>query len=97
MKKWKYSRPKFSRKAAFKTLLKVNGFNPSRNFYGFGCCIAKAKGKMWRFRFDAGVVDISCSIDLFDRWANSTEKTITIQEFKDTFLRKSFMVINREV
>jgi len=82
MKKWKYTRPKFAGRAAFKTLLKRRGFKVERDFYGFGCCIAKKAGRLWRFRFHAGVVDMSCELKDFDRWANSTEVTFNLEDFK---------------
>jgi len=82
MKKWKCSRPAFAQRAAFKTLLKRNGFKVSRDFYGFGCCIASKSGRLWRFRFHASMVDMSCELLDFDRWANSTDKVINLEEFK---------------
>ena len=82
MKKWKYTRPKFVGRAAFKTLLKRNGFKVKRDFYGARCCIAQHGGRQYRFRFDSGVVDVSCPLADFDRWANSTELTMSIAEMK---------------
>lgn len=82
MKKWKHHRPKFTGRAAFKTLLKRNGFKVSRRFYGFDCCITKKSGRYWRFRFHDGVVDMSCKIEDFDRWANSTDETLDLEELK---------------
>ena len=82
MKKWKYTRPKFVGRAAFKTLLKRNGFKVKRDFYGARCCIAQHGGRQYRFRFDSGVVDVSCPLADFDRWANSTEHTVSIEEMK---------------
>lgn len=82
MKKWKYTRPKFVGRAAFKTLLKRNGFKVKRDFYGARCCIAQHGGRQYRFRFDSGVVDVSCPLADFDRWANSTEHTTSIEEMK---------------
>jgi len=80
--KWKYTRPKFAERAAFKTLLKRKGFKVERDFYGRGCCIAKGAGRLWRFRFHAGMVDMSCELGEFDRWANSTEATLNLEVFK---------------
>ena len=82
MKKWKYTRPKFVGRAAFKTLLKRNGFKVKRDFYGARCCIAQHGGRQYRFRFDSGVVDVSCPLADFDRWANSTDLTMSIAEMK---------------
>ena len=81
MKKWKYSRPKFAARAAFKTRLRKNGFKVPRNFYGAGCCIAYRNARMWRFRFDDNVVDVSCDLLDFDRWANSTYTILDFAEF----------------
>ena len=47
-------------------------------------------GKFVRFRFGAGEVDISCSVNDFDRWANSTEHTYPIPEFIEKFILKKF-------
>jgi len=80
--KWKYTRPKFAGRAAFKTLLKRKGFKVGREFYGLDCCIAKGAGRLWRFRFHAGMVDMSCKLEEFDRWANSTEATLNLEVFR---------------
>ena len=83
MKRWKYSRPKMAGRSALKTLLKRNGFKVPRNFYGRGCCIAKRNNRLWRFRFWSGdFVDVSCPINDFDRWANSTDETRSIEQLK---------------
>ena len=82
MKKFKYFRPKIEHRAALKTLLKRNGFKFNRDFYGFGCCIAKKSNRYWRFRFLEGLVDMSCTLNDFDRWANSTEDIMSIEELK---------------
>ena len=82
MRKWKYSRPKFQGRAALKTLLRRKGFSVPRDFYGFDSGIARKGSRIYRFRFSVGVVDISCPRLDLDRWANSTEDTITIEELK---------------
>lgn len=82
MKQWRYHRPKMAGRAAFKTLLKRNGFKIKRNFYGRECCIAKRNGRRWRFRFDANKVDVSCDLWDFDRWANSTDRILDLEELK---------------
>lgn len=48
-------------------------------------CIAH--GRNYRVRWHAGVVDIGEKMDTFDRWANSTERTLTIDEFVQEFLQ----------
>lgn len=80
--KFKHTRPKFAGRAAFKALLKHRGFKVGRDFYGYSCCIAKKAGRIWRFRFHAGMVDMSCELKDFDRWANSTEVTFNLEDFK---------------
>lgn len=82
MRKFKYRRPKFAGRAAFKTLLKRNGFLVPRNFFGRGCCIAEKNNRLYRFLFLYGEVDVSCKRYEFDRWANSTDDTIDIEQFK---------------
>ena len=82
LSKWKYTRPKFVGRAAFKTLLKRNGFKVKRDFYGPSCCIAQLGGRQYRFRFDSDEVDVSCPMADFDRWANSTDETMSIEEMK---------------
>lgn len=82
MKKWKYHRPKFAGRAAFKKLLERNGFKVPRDFYGQSCCIALKGGRHWRFRFDDGVVDVSCDLRDFDRWANSTDRILDLEALK---------------
>lgn len=76
MRKWRYKRHKMPGRAAFKTMLRRQGFKVKRNFYGKGCCIAVRNGRLWRFRFWDGMVDISCPVLKFDRWANSTDIVI---------------------
>lgn len=75
-------RPKLAGRAAFKTLLKRQGYNVPRDFYGASCCILRKGGRYYRFRFEAGVVDVSCPRNDFDRWANSTERTERIKCMK---------------
>lgn len=79
----------------FKTLLKQRGYDIPRNFFANGC-IAKAGGRLYRFRWwgsligrgnetdGAFVVDISCPVDEFDRWANSVDDIVSI----DTWLKE---------
>lgn len=80
--KIKYFRPKIAGRSAFKTLLKRSGFIVPRDFFGRGCCIAEKNNRLYRFRFADGVVDVSCKRYEFDRWANSTDDTIDIEQFK---------------
>lgn len=67
----------------FKTLLKGLGFKVPRDFFGFSSSVAKRQGRLYRFRWWAETfeVDISCPVEEFDRWANSTDRTISLSEF----------------
>lgn len=62
----------------FKTLLKNRGYKVYRDFFKRGA-IAKKGNRLYRFRYWAFpdfFVDISCPLNDFDRWANSTSQTI---------------------
>jgi len=79
----------------FKTLLKRAGHIVSRDFFSRKSSVSKFKGKIYRWRWwgtpstgDAEfVVDISCNISEFDRWANSTEKTVKFTDWKSKLLQ----------
>lgn len=45
-----------------------------------------AFGRSFRVRLHAGVVDVGEVYETFDRWANSTERTLTIAEFAKEYL-----------
>ena len=65
-----------------KTWLKRNGFKcecrqPMRSCNGY----VEKGGRKFRFRERDGLVDIGEPKETFDRWANSTEKTVTLEEF----------------
>lgn len=47
----------------------------------------RAHGRRYRVRWNDGAIDIGESFDSFDRWANSTERTLTVQEFVQEFLK----------
>lgn len=47
----------------------------------------KAFGRYFRVRWNAGEVDIGETYDSFDRWANSTERTLSIEEFVQEYLK----------
>ena len=68
----------------FKTMLKRRGYKVPRDFFKIGAC-ATFKNRMYRFRYwntiGNFVVDISCPLKYFDRWANSTDKTITFYDW----------------
>jgi len=67
-------------RSEFKTLLKRKGHKVPRDFFGRGC-VSTFKNRFYRWRWwkendGSGlfVVDISCLIPEFDRWANSVEE-----------------------
>lgn len=71
----------------FKTFLKRNGFKVSRKFFYDGA-IAIYNNRFYRFRFFSSEllnVDISCPIEDFDRWANSVDELMTLQDFYKSF------------
>lgn len=96
MKKWKLSRRTNNQviaatsmtRSRLKTQLKCAGFVVDRNFWGFGCMIARRNSRLYRVRFDQDTcfVDQSCVKADFDRWANSTDKTFEFKEFAAKFL-----------
>lgn len=47
----------------------------------------KAHGRNFRVRWNDGFVDVSEPYQAFDRWANSIEKTLTIEQFAKEFLK----------
>jgi hypothetical protein len=62
----------------FKTFLKKFGYKVNRDFFKKGSTATKGN-KLYRFRYWAFpdfFVDISCPLNDFDRWANSTDRTI---------------------
>ena len=50
------------------------------------CMYCKGFGRHFRVRWHARVVDIGEVYETFDRWANSTERTLSIDEFVKEFL-----------
>lgn len=76
-------------RSEFKTMLKRLGFKVPRTFFKYGC-IAEHKNRKYRFRHwgdyypiidPTFVVDIGKSNQEFDRWAISTDRRITFDEF----------------
>ena len=60
----------------FKTMLKRRGHSVSRDFFKRGS-VSHYKGRAYRFRWWDGedfVVDVSCPLEDFDRWANSVDE-----------------------
>lgn len=79
-------------KSEIKTLLKRLGFKVPKSFFKNGC-VAEYKNRKYRFRHwgdcytknTTFVVDIGTCNQDFDRWANSTERCITFDEFLTEF------------
>ena len=66
----------------FKTMLKLRGHRVNRDFFK-NAAVSYYKGRAYRWRWwgDEFVVDISCHLNEFDRWANSTEATIKFNDW----------------
>lgn len=73
-----------------KNWLRRNGFvgegmkgrkKPMRQCNGY----VERNGRKYRFREKSGVVDIGEKFETFDRWANSIEDTIPIEQFISEF------------
>lgn len=58
-----------------------------RSAWRQGWMYCQAHGRHYRVRWHAGVVDIGEVYETFDRWANSCERTLSIEEFVQEFLR----------
>ena len=76
--------------SGLKTWLRRNGFtgegfpkrkDPIRASKGY----VERDNRKFRIHESDGVVNIGEPIETFDRWANSTERTITIADFKQEF------------
>jgi hypothetical protein len=73
----------------FKTLLKRLRYKIARDFFKNSEGVVRHGSRLYRFRYwgdhytgdTTFVVDISCPIGDFDRWANSIERTITFTEW----------------
>lgn len=86
--KYKYRRPTRDQlggmsPSEFKTMLKLRGYAITRDFFKMGS-IAVYKGRRYRFRWwsDEFVVDVSCPIPDFDRWANSVDEVEYFSDWK---------------
>ena len=69
--------------SGFKTLLRRLGYTVARDFFKTSGGVVKYRNRLYRFRYwnDPFVVDVSCPVGEFDRWANSVERTITFAEW----------------
>lgn len=89
--KFKFTRPGREKlcgfsPSEFKTFLKRNGFRVHREFFSSKCKEAERNGRLYRFRHwaeEGFLVDISCKLNDFDRWANSTDEVVNFEEFKE--------------
>ena len=69
----------------FKTMLKRCEHSVSRDFFKMGS-VSYYKGRAYRFRWwsDEGfVVDVSCSLEDFDRWANSVDEVVNFYNWME--------------
>jgi hypothetical protein len=79
-------------RSEFKTMLKCLGFSVPRTLFNDNC-IAEYRNKKYRFRYwgtySSGdptfMVDIAKSNKEFDRWAISTDRRITFEDFLTEF------------
>ena len=68
----------------FKTMLKLRGHKVDRDCFKYSPrTVYRNRLYRWRHWSTYGLlVDISCKLQYFDRWANSTDQTITFVEWK---------------
>jgi len=69
----------------FKTMLKLRGHEVARDFFKYGPQ-SVYRNRLYRYRYwaDKGfVVDISCKLSEFDRWANSCDEVVTFAAWKE--------------
>ena len=88
--KWKFRRPKRHQLSGMscselKGLLRrtVGPNRIRRNFFGWQGAVFQWKNRMYRIRWSAPdecMVDVSCEVADFDRWANSCEDEITLSD-----------------
>lgn len=84
-----YTRPKKQTlgmsRSRFKTLLRRRAHKIKRDF--FKNSVSHYKGRAYRFRWwgeDGFVIDISCPLADFDRWANSTDDVVNFEDWIKT-------------
>jgi len=66
----------------FKTLLKRRGYKVPRRFFKYS--LARKGGRTYRFRWwsaEGFLIDKGCVYKDFDRWANSVDEVITINNW----------------
>ncbi len=72
--------------SAFKTWLWLHGFRKDRAVFSRWNCDFRRGNRRFRLRYDAtvtAVVDVGDND--FDRWANSTEETLTLTQFMEKY------------
>ena len=76
-------------RSKFKTWLWLNNFRLAwrGNFRGEWHYL-KRSGRPFRVHWKAQTVDIGEVYETFDRWANSRERTVSIEQFVSEFARK---------
>jgi hypothetical protein len=79
-------------KNEFKTWLRRNGFKgegstgnrtPLRKIMQH--CVCVRSGRRFRFHMESNEVDIGEPFQTFDRWANSTEETVSLEDFMNRY------------
>ena len=86
--KWKTERPSRNQlwgmsPSQFKTMLKRKGYKVGRDFFK-QAAVAHKNNRAYRFRywsFPEFFVDVSCPLNEFDRWANSTDRVLTFGDW----------------
>lgn len=79
-----------------KTWLRRNGFRcEGRPRQAMRACNGYVERSGRKFRFRDNVVDISCPIEDFDRWANSTEHTVPTEVFIKTWKNFTTRILPR--
>lgn len=74
-------------KSKLKTKMRRAGFRAGYGAWRASWDYCHAFGRPFRVRLKAGVVDVGEVYATFDRWANSIERTITIEEFAKEYLK----------
>jgi hypothetical protein len=68
-----------------KTFIKRRGHSVARDFFKTES-VSHYRGRAYRFRWWAGefVVDVSCRLTEFDRWANSLDRVVSFKNWIET-------------
>ena len=72
--------------SAFKTWLWRHGFRKDRAVFSGWNCDFRRGNRRFRLRYNTTVTSVVDLSDLdFDRWANSTEETLTLTQFMERY------------